>query len=354
MVSAGEAFSCGVNSAGAAKCWGGNLTGQLGNGNMTNQSSAAQVVGLTGGIVSVSAGSKHACAVTVAGPVKCWGYNSYGQLGDGTNITRTAPVEVQGLTAIKAVAVHGTNSACALTAAGGVKCWGWNIHGELGDGTTESRTAPVDVIGLTSGVRHIAAGVDHTCAVTTTGAVKCWGQNDYGELGDGSTDTSTVPADVVNAASGFQAVAAGIEHTCALTTAGAVYCWGQNLWGQLGDGSTVERHAPINVAALGVGVQAIAAGGRHTCALMKTGQLYCWGRNEDGESGQPNSTDDELSPAVVMNVPAGVTGVACGRSHTCLALGSGAVRCFGSNSSGERGDTSALFKAEPTSDVPGF
>ncbi|MGA9350442.1 MAG: hypothetical protein WBW48_16795, partial [Anaerolineae bacterium] len=188
---------------------------------------------------AIAAGYRHTCALT-AGGVKCWGYNGYGQLGDGTWTWRNTPVDVSGLTSGVTTIAAGSYHTCALTAGGGAKCWGHNNNGQLGDGTTTNRNTPVDVSGLTSGVDAIAAGSYHTCALTA-GGVKCWGLNDYGQLGDGTTTNRNTPVDVSGLTSGVAAIAAGYYHTCALT-AGGVKCWGRNNNGQLGDGTTTDRN----------------------------------------------------------------------------------------------------------------
>ena len=174
-------------------------------------------------------------------------------------LARPVATPLQNITAIAAGGSH----TCALTAAGGVKCWGDNSNGQLGDGTTDHRLIPVDVVGLGSGVSAIAAGGDYTCAVTGAGGVKCWGDNFYGQLGDGTTFDRWTPVDVAGLSSGVSAIAAGGRHSCALSGAGQVKCWGNNIVGQLGDGTTTNRSAPADVVGLDSGSNAIAAGGSH-------------------------------------------------------------------------------------------
>jgi alpha-tubulin suppressor-like RCC1 family protein len=243
------------------------------------------VSGLSSGVSAIAAAIFHTCALTTGGGVKCWGGNSFGQLGDGSVASRTTPVNVFGLTSGVSAIAAGGNHTCALTNGGAVKCWGANFNGQLGDGTTTARLTPVDVSGLTSGVSAIAAGGIHTCALTTGGGVKCWGRNLTGQLGDGTFTSRLTPVDVSGLNSGVSAIAAGGDHTCALTASGGVKCWGWNGNGQLGDGSIGSRTTPVNVSGLTSGVSAIAAGDFHTCALTTGGEAKCWGSHQNGQLG---------------------------------------------------------------------
>ena len=238
-----------AHAAGGGKCWGFNGGGELGDGT-TQRTTAVDVSGLTSGVGAIAVGGSHTCALTTGGGVKCWGTNTTGANLTGQDHTRrTTAVDVSGLTSGVAAIAAGGGNTCALTTGGGVKCWGYNGDGELGDGTTTPRTTAVDVSGLTSGVASIAAGGSNTCALTTGGGVKCWGYNGDGELGDGTTTPRMTAVDVSGLTSGVAAIAAGRRyHTCALTTGGGVKCWGLNYFGELGDGTTTDRLTPVDVS----------------------------------------------------------------------------------------------------------
>lgn len=294
-VAPGNGYNCGIRSTGVS-CWGRNDYGQLGNGSTTPQPTPVQaaISGL-GVTQAVAAADRHACAITGSGEIRCWGENTYGQLGDGTTAQRMAPIAVNGLTGTRGVTA-GTGHTCAITGSGGVSCWGNNASGQLGDGTTTARTTPTAVTGL-AGVVALAAGAGHTCAVTSGGGVACWGDNSYGQLGDGTTTTRTTPT-AVTGINGVVALAAGTGHTCALTGYGVVMCWGKNANGQLGDGTTASRLVPTG--SIGY-VKALTAGNDHTCAITSDGWVKCWGDNSAGQLGDGTKIQ-RPTPVAVLNI----------------------------------------------------
>jgi len=345
-ISAGYYHTCALMNTGGVKCWGDNGFGELGDGTYTSRMTPVDVSGLTSGVSGISGGEVYTCALMSIGGVKCWGYNEYGQLGDGTTTQRTTPVDVSGLTsgvsAISADYVH----TCALMNTGGVKCWGDNEFGQLGDGTTTGSSTPVDVSGLTSGVSAISVGGRHTCALMSTGGVKCWGWNGYGQLGDGTTTQRTTPVNVLGLSSGVSAIFAGFGHTCALMSTGGVKCWGLNNHGQLGDGTTTQRTIPIDVSGLSSGVSAISADYEYTCALMRTGGVKCWGLNDHGQLGD-GTTTQRTTPVDVSGLSSGVSAISVGRGHTCALMSTGGVKCWGYNEYGQLGDGTETDRTTP-------
>jgi len=180
---------------------------------------------------------------------------------------------------------------------GAAKCWGTNDWYQLGDGTATNSSTPMDVVGLSSGVSSISAGEAHTCAVTTSGAAKCWGANLFGELGDDSSTPRSTPVAVIGLSSGVSSISTGVSHTCAVVS-GAAKCWGANYVGQLGDYSGSDSSTPVDVVGLSSGVSSISAGGYHTCAVV-SGAAKCWGNNDSGKLGD-NSTTSRLTPVDVI------------------------------------------------------
>ena len=361
-ISAGGDHTCALTAARGVKCWGKNDYGQLGNGESgkgKDRATPVDVVGLSSGVVAISAGDTHTCALTAARGVKCWGMNLYGQLGNGKSketyeILSATPVDVAGLSSGVAAISAGGDHTCALTAARGVKCWGKNEYGRLGNGESGSdmvRATPVDVVGLSSGVVAISAGFQHTCALTSTGGVKCWGYNYFGELGNGESrkdvagkeQISATPVDVVGLSSGVAAISAGLAHTCAITAARGVKCWGGNSTGQLGNGesgSGNERNTPVDVVGLSGGVAAISAGNLHTCTLTAAGGVKCWGENYWGElgNGESGKGKDRATPVDVTGLSSGVVAISTEGIHTCVLTAAGGVKCWGRNDFGQLGN----------------
>jgi len=349
------------NSAGTFYFTG--ATSSLGNYNALSVLTPFQADGLTNIAItqlgswayrSISFGYAHACALLSTGAVKCWGYNISGQLGDGTSGTnRLTPVSVSTLGAGVTVISAGGSSTCALLSSGAVKCWGANGDGRLGDGSTTDSNIPVSVSGLNSGVIAISVGGSSTCALLSSGAVKCWGANGDGQLGDGSTTDSNIPGSVSGLSSGVTAISVGGSSACALLSTGAVKCWGLNSFGQLGDGSTTNRLTPVDVSGLSSGVTAISASYLHSCALLSTGAVKCWGANGDGRIGD-GTTTGRLTPVSVSGLSSGVTAISVGLFSTCALLSTGAVKCWGDNTLGELGDgTSGTNRLTPV-DVLGL
>jgi len=333
----GGFHTCAITGAGALSCWGRNGSGQLGDGTYTTRSAPVTVSGLGSGVLAAAGGLSHTCSVTSAGAAWCWGYNTSGQLGDGTTVTRSTPVAVTGLGSGVSAVTAGNAHSCAIVGAGAAWCWGYNGNGQLGDGTTTQRTSPVAVGGLASGVAFLSAGASHTCAVTTGGAALCWGGNSSGQLGDGTTTSRSTPTAVSGLGSGVAAIAAGNTHTCAVTAAGALLCWGNNALGQLGDGTTTSRLTPAAVSGLGSGVSAVSTSYRFTCASTSTGSALCWGRNDFGQVGD-GTTTNRLTPTAVSGLGSGVAAVGTGYDHACALTATGGASCWGTNTDGQLGD----------------
>ena len=359
---AGGIHTCVVTSGGGVKCWGYNFYGQLGDGTRISRPDPQFVPGLESGVEAVSAAGQSTCAVTTAGGVKCWGTNRFGELGDGTHTDRLSPVDVVGLSSgVIAVAASYFHT-CALMNTGAVKCWGSNASGELGIGTFGGdRTTPVDVLGL-SGVAAIAGGDDdglaeQTCALTGGGGVKCWGSNVYGQLGDGTTTSRSTPVDVSGLTSGVASISAGGGVSCAVTVAGEAKCWGLNEHGQLGDGTTTSRSIPVTVAGSSSGIAQIAISQSsqhlsHLCATTTAGAVRCWGYNANSQVGNGSSGPDVLTPAPVVGLGSGYVGVATSFYHSCALSVAGAVKCWGANQYSEIGDGTTIGRVTPV-DVSG-
>ncbi|MDX2218148.1 MAG: hypothetical protein SF172_03930 [Burkholderiales bacterium] len=335
-VAHGEYHTCAVNSSGAVLCWGFNLSGQLGNGSNANTTAPVAAVGLTSGATQVTAGTIHSCALTTSGSVLCWGYNGTGQLGIGTTVDRNTPTLLPnlsfGVSAISAGWVH----TCALLSSGGVRCWGNNSFGQLGNGSNTDSTVPVDVTGLGGTAIAISSGGYHSCALMTDRTVRCWGRNFNGQLGNGDFNDTNTPV-TVTGLGGVASLAGGGLHSCAVTQSGGAKCWGFNNFLQLGDGTGNTRSQAGDVLGLTSGVARMAAGRHHTCALTTGGAVKCWGDNDFGQLGDGTLIDRSV-PVDVIGLAAGVIGISASDVHTGALTSDGGVTSWGGNLGGQLGE----------------
>jgi alpha-tubulin suppressor-like RCC1 family protein len=348
-VAPGGSHACGLTAAGQAYCWGQGTYGQLGDGLGTLHlvpTPVAQPAGVA--FASLSAGLRHTCGVTTAGQVMCWGFNQFGELGDGSGQDHLSPVFAATPAGVKFKAVSvGQGHTCALSEAGTAYCWGSNGYGQLGDGTNVMRTTPVPVAGSLI-FDALDAGVGHTCAVTPAGAAYCWGEDDTGELGDNGFANQWSPVAVAGQHL-FSSISAGSYHTCALGRDGTPYCWGYNAWKQLGDGTTTQRTAPVAVVLpAGVTLTAITAGQSHTCGLAADGTAYCWGYGAQGQLGSGSAPSGGSAPTLVAAGPgAAYSSVVAGMDYGCATLAGGGVQCWGSNVYGQLGDETQTQRNAP-------
>ncbi|KJS59747.1 RCC1 domain-containing protein [Streptomyces rubellomurinus] len=293
--------------------WGANTFGQLGDGSVFSHNAPGQVVNLSN-VTDIAGGGAHSLALLADQTVVAWGHNNYGQLGNGTNTDSSVPVRVEGLNKVIAIAA-GLNHSIALREDGTVWAWGYNINGQLGDGTSASRNVAFQVSNLT-GVTRIAAGCNHNIALvgppsgpskpTSGNAVKTWGYNATGQLGDNSTISRYTPVDTQGIwLGGVSQIAAGCNHSMAVTDSdNKLKAWGQNTSGQIGDGTTDYRITPVPVPGI-TGVQLVAGGREHTVALLGDNTVRSWGNNGSGQLGN-GTTDNSTTPVTSLTALTGV------------------------------------------------
>lgn len=409
-ISVGQNSACAIISDGTIKCWGRNQNGQLGNNSTTDSLVPLSVSGIASGATSVSIAYGHACAV-VSGNGYCWGSNSYGQLGDGSYLTSLVPIAVNGLTNASQVFVtgddyQGYHTSCTIQSNGTSYCWGINSARQFGtisvslsntkilnpnfaSSITSLSLSPINTCAVVSGVlkcwgsdyyanfartghrynlkpidaalpltvSQISIGGYRSSCAVIAGAAKCWGNNSNGQLGNSTYTSSSTPVTVTGLSSGITKVSMsgqggdGNSHACALTSSGALYCWGSNGYGQLGDGTTTTRNSPYQVFSSGV-IDFEVAYGNHTCAIMTGGALKCWGRNDYGQLGDGTTTQSTI-PVNTSGLSSGVTLVTASRTHTC-AIVSGGLKCWGTNVKGELGQGSTGPAQLIPIDVPGM
>lgn len=346
-VAAGRAHACALMIDHTVRCWGHGSHGQLGIGALPISLATAKplrigslpvpttVVGLSGA-VQIACGGDHSCALRTDGTVACWGSNVHGELGDGTTTSRMAPVVVQGIANATQVAL-GDGQSCARLTDGTVRCWGNNALGQLGDGTTNDRHEPVSVVDVTNAT-SVAVGAGHTCIVES-GRARCFGANDDGQLGDGTTEGRILPTTVSGLTDVVQ-LALGDHHSCARLEDGSARCWGCGEWGQVGDGTKLSRLVPQAVVGL-IGAIDLAAHNELTAASRHDGVILMWGRVPFGslrdELGRSVGGDHVSVPSPLGDYP-DVVEVALGHAFGCARSIHGEMRCFGDNEFGQHGN----------------
>jgi alpha-tubulin suppressor-like RCC1 family protein len=351
VLSAGTEYTCAIDAGGGVRCGGDNAHGQLGDGSYQSQTVPVPVSGLRSGVIAVAASYYRSCALRADGEVLCWGSNERGFLGDGTVVDRTVPTRVLGLgpgSGVVSITLN-MDHACVLKNDGAVLCWGRNDFGMLGTGSASNVVGtPTQVVafGAGSGVIGIAAGFSHTCAVKTDRSLYCWGDNSQGQLGDGTQTLRSTPTQVstLGVGSGVVAVATGNYFTCAVRDDSAVLCWGDNWHGKLGSGSTAPfLWTPVVAMRAGSGAASVtvSAVGNHACARTVSGAMFCWGANGDGQLGDGAFADRNTPTAVRTLGPddhANVDAIAAGFAHTCARKHGGVIVCWGNNDNGQLAD----------------
>ncbi len=290
---------------------------------------------------SLSSHQDSNCVVTSTGTVKCWGGNDFGQLGEGvalnaSNRFKVTPVTVANVTGAKQVAM-GYNHACAISQTGAVSCWGDNNNGQLGDGTQTARLQATSVVGLTTEVTQLALSYQSSCALLENGNIQCWGSNSQGELAIGATTVRSLSPQTVTLGANLKAkrLVAGKHHVCAISQNDSLFCWGANDAGQLGLNDQVTRYQPTQISLAG-SVQQLDAGFAHTC-VARANDVYCWGLNNKGQLGNDSTTDSAVP--VVVSLTASVVDFALGKEHSCAVTSDNKTYCWGSRQAGQTAQT---------------
>ncbi|MEC8340449.1 MAG: putative Ig domain-containing protein, partial [Candidatus Thermoplasmatota archaeon] len=361
----GEYNTCAIKDNGDVYCWGRNGNGQIGNGQISNANTACgqtghkckdvptltNVKGSNGyDAVSLAFGDRHACALLDDGDVVCWGRNNAGQLGT-TGGDKDTPQAINLGTGRTATSIYaGGNYNCAILDDASVKCWGQNDQGQLGIGTSSNTNTPTTVASFGTGRTAVALATAFktVCALLDDGSVKCWGDRADGLLGNGgsTTDLDSPPASPINLGTGrtAKAITGGEQHFCAILDDDSVKCWGNGANGKLGTGSTSGQNTPTSTSgSFGSGRYAVAidAGYQHTCVILDNGALTCWGDDSNGQLGNGATTGTKSSlQSATVNLGAGRTAISlsAGGKHTCAQLDNDELMCWGHRGSGQVGD----------------
>lgn len=334
-VAAGFNHTCATARSGALYCWGSNTHGQLGDQSQERRVLPALVFGLEGGARSVATGADFTLATTPSGSTLSWGSNALGNLGNGMKDGRATPGPIPGLDETSYVKANGFFG-CAVSRAGRVACWGYNVSGVVGSGTSSSEVRTPEPVRQAEPFVQLATSPAHACAVGVSGALYCWGTNDRGQLGPSQLASAKAPV-LVASIGEVDAVATGASHTCVIARDGAVRCWGDNSTAQLGVGDTNERLSIVDVIGPNGGARSIVAGSRCTCVTLSSGAVQCWGLLRTGLGVGTGATEIVRRPTNV-DVGGPVASLSAGAEHACARLLDGRVRCWGANQAGQLGD----------------
>jgi alpha-tubulin suppressor-like RCC1 family protein len=342
-VSAGITSTCAISTTAVGYGWGGNFFNALGNGTGEDATTPVAIPDAPP-LAAIARGQYAACAISTAGTASCWGHRGLGEAGDGVAGIHRSPTPILGngldftaisLSSIRGAGRTGSGYACALARDGVIYCWGSGPQGQLGIGAPGNRSVPTAIAGPQAGpFVDVAANFDHACGVTSAGEAYCWGDNAEGKLGDDTNTDRPHPTRVAGAVA-FRRIAAGARHTCAISTQATLFCWGSNGFGRLGSGAAFDSRTPVAVAGVaGLAFTDLSAGSDHTCAVA-AGALYCWGANAEGELGD-GTTETRLTP-VPIALPEPASTVTSGLTHTCVLTVTGAAYCWGLAGVGELG-----------------
>lgn len=332
-LSAGGQDSCLTRSDGFAQCWGRNNYGQIGDGTLLGRDVPTAVLG--SGWADISTSGSTTCGVKADGTLWCWGLDNFGQLGTGRGAPVRKPHQVgtaHGWSQVSAAWTH----TCATKTNGSLWCWGQNLRGQLGIGTLDRLRGKPQRVGTGTDWDSVTTGGWHTCALTTAGAAYCWGHNAFGEVGDGTISDRSRPTAVLGGASWVQLSAAWAQ-TCGVTQTGRMYCWGFNRQGQLGTGTTANTARPAAVSGTQTWTQ-VTAGDGSTCGVDSGGQMWCWGDDRYGQLGQAASGALTLTPEAVTRLDSPVDLISAGWLHTCTIPVGAAFVCWGNDEAGQVGD----------------
>ncbi|MDC3317383.1 hypothetical protein OAV29_03990, partial [Candidatus Poseidoniaceae archaeon] len=339
-LSSGGGHACAILDNGQVVCWGEGSSGQLGYGGTAtnNTPTLTSSLGSNRTAVSISSGYSHTCAILDDGSVACWGDGAYGQLGTGNTQQQTSPVIVNtfGNGRVPISISSGYRHTCVVLDNGAVSCWGEGSSGQLGNGGTTQQNSPTQTSSLGTGrtAISISSGYKHTCVILDNGDVSCWGEGYYGRLGNGGTSNKLSPTLTSSLGAGRTAVAvsAGFGHTCVILDTGSVSCWGSGFGGRLGNGGTAQQNNPTPTSSLGSSRHAISisTGETHTCVILDNGSSSCWGTGSNGRLGN-GGTSDKLTPTLTAGFGTGrnVVGISSGHYDSCGVIDNASVLCWG-------------------------